>query len=63
MRTTLSQRLDRLEQQNTGLRERIVWWSPERGEPEPRAAPGERLVVVRRKLPEEGTEVAGDEGR
>ena len=61
MRTTLSQRLDRLEARNTGLRERLVWWSPERGEPEPRAAPGERLVIVRWMMSEEETvEMAGE---
>ena len=56
MRTTLSQRLDRLEARNTDLRERIVWWRPERGEPEPRAAPGERLVIVRWMMSEEKPE-------
>ena len=61
MRMTLSQRLDRLEARNTGLRERLVWWSPERDEPEPRAAPGERLVIVRWTMPEEETvEMAGE---
>ena len=61
MRTTLSQRLDRLEARNTDLRERIVWWRPERGEPEPRAAPGERLVIVRWMMSEEETvEMAGE---
>ena len=45
MRTTLSQRLDRLEARNTGLRERLVWWSPERREPEPQAAPGAQVVI------------------
>ena len=57
MRMTLSQRLDRLEARNTGLRERLVWWSPERGEPEPRAAPGEQVVIGAT------TEFAGGEGR
>ena len=56
MRTTPSQRLDRLEAQNPGLRERIFRWSPEQGAPEPRAAPGERLVIVRWMMSEEKPE-------
>jgi hypothetical protein len=42
----LTQRLKKLEarRRRAETRMRLVWWDP--GEPEPRAAPGERLIVL-----------------
>ena len=46
MRTTLSQRLDRLEQQNpVEPKARYVWWRRE-SEPRPVARPGEKLIII-----------------
>lgn len=46
MNPNVQRRLERLEQQHAPtLRERFVWW--DEGEPEPKAEPGERLIIIR----------------
>ena len=46
MRSTLSQRVERLEQQAPAeLKVRYVWWRRE-SEPRPVAQPGEKLVII-----------------
>lgn len=46
MRSTLSQRVERLEQQTiAGPKVRYVWWRRE-SEPWPVAQPGEQLVII-----------------
>jgi hypothetical protein len=55
----LRRRLARLEQQRAvPLRQRIVWWHVERGEPEPKAEPGEQLIIVHWMLPDEAQPVS-----
>ena len=46
MSPTLKRRLALLEQQQAPtVPDRIVWWNE--GDPEPKGAPGERLVIIR----------------
>jgi hypothetical protein len=46
MHRQLQQRMNRLERrQGPPLRQRIVWW--DRGDPEPVAAAGEQLTIIR----------------
>jgi hypothetical protein len=44
--TALNRRLKKLERQrqSAAKRVRLAWWEP--GEPEPKAEPGERLIVL-----------------
>ena len=59
MRSTLSQRIERLEQQTpTEPTVRYVWWDARRGEPKPVAQPGERLIIISWKADHEVDEPA-----